>query len=248
MSDEWKFFMCNMGENLASIMVDVGISDDIARAPPNLATVTLTYKQPDERGMPTNAEFDAVVALEDRLDTFVKLDEDAYVGRITKEGQRIFFVYTHRAEAPWAHFVEQLASSTGYKLELQLEKDPEHTEYWKYLYPTPDDWQVIADMKVVEQLEKAGDDREAEHVIEHFAYFPDESSATRFVAWATSDRFTHVEKESGWTEDKNFGVRVNHVGNTIQSHVSSHTIALRRKAEEFGGEYDGWGTAAVVRE
>ena len=98
MSDEWKFFMCTMGENLASIMVNVGISESIAKTPPNLATVTLTYKQPDERGMPTNAEFDAVVALEDRLDAFVKLDEDAYVGRITKEGQRIFFVYTHKGK------------------------------------------------------------------------------------------------------------------------------------------------------
>jgi len=100
---------------------------------------------------------------------------------------------------------------------------------------------------VIEALEKAGDDREAEHVIEHFAYFPDEASARRFADWATSDRFTYVEKESGWTEDKTYGVRLNHVGNTIQGDLSSFTIALRRKAEEFGGEYDGWGTEAVVR-
>jgi len=247
MSDEWKFFMCQTGENLASIMVDVGISEDIQKTPPNLATMTLSYKQPDERGLPTNAEYHAVIALEDRLDAFVKMDEDAYVGRITRGGQRIFFIYTHRAEAPWAHFVEQLASSTGYKLELQLEKDPEHTEYWKHLYPTPDDWQVIADMEVVDAMEKAGDDRGAEHTIEHFAYFPDETSARRFIDWATNDRFTYVEKESGWTEDKTFGVRLNHVGNTIQGDLSSFTIALRRKAEEFGGDYDGWGASIVPR-
>ena len=247
MSDQWKFFMCQMGENLASIMVDVGISEDIQKTPSNLAIVALSYKQADERGLPTNAEFDAVSALEERIEAFVRLDGDAYVGRITKEGQRIFFIYTRRAEAPWAHFVEQLASSSGYELELQLEKDPEHSHYWKYLYPTPDDWQVIADMDVIEAMEKAGDDPEAEHSIEHFAYFPDEASAKRFVDWATSDRFTYVEKESGWTEDKTFGVRLNHVGNTIQREVSSFTIALRRRAEEFGGDYDGWGASIVPR-
>jgi hypothetical protein len=37
MSDDWKFFMCTMGDNLASIMVDVGISEGIERTPPTLA-------------------------------------------------------------------------------------------------------------------------------------------------------------------------------------------------------------------
>jgi hypothetical protein len=64
MSDEWKFFMCTMGDDLASVMVDVGISDGIEQTPSNLATIHLTYKKPDERGLPTNEEFDAVIALE----------------------------------------------------------------------------------------------------------------------------------------------------------------------------------------
>jgi regulator of RNase E activity RraB len=247
MSDEWRFFMCTMGGNAASIMVDVGIRDGIEHAPPGLATIFLDYKQPDDRGLPTDVEFDAVIALEDRLKAFVGAARDVYVGRITKQGQRIFFVYTMREESRWATFVKQLAAQTGYELELQFEADPEHESYWKYLYPTADDWQVIADMDVVASLQKSGDDPEADHKIEHFAYFPDEESAAAFVSWAVADRFTHDAEQSGWGEGKKYCVRLDHVGPTIQRAISAHTIALRRKAEEFGGEYDGWGTLAVKK-
>src|SRR5690349_7232074 len=158
MSDEWKFFMCSMGDHLASILVDVGISKTIGKTPSTLATVRVTYQQPDDRGLPTNAEFDAVSALEGQLEAFVKLGRDSYVGRITSQGERTFFIYTKRDEPRWDKFVEQLAENTGYALGLLVEEDPEHSHYWKYLYPTPDDWQVIQDMDVCEALKKNGDD------------------------------------------------------------------------------------------
>jgi hypothetical protein len=247
MSDEWRFFMCQMGDHRASIMVDVGIAKGIAHAPPDLAMIFLDYKQPDDRGLPTNVEFDAVIALEDRLDTFVGAARDVYVGRITKHGQRIFFIYTMREESRWATFVKQLATDTGYELDLQFEPDPEHENYWKYLYPTADDWQVIADMDVVASLAKSDDDPDADHTIEHFAYFPDEESAAAFIAWAVADRFTHDAEHSGWGENKKYCVRLEHVGPTQQRAISSHTIALGRKAKELGGEYDGWGTMAMKK-
>jgi regulator of RNase E activity RraB len=247
MSDEWKFFLCQVGDHMASIMVDVGISEGIEHAPPNLATIFLDYQQADERGMPTGAEFDAVAALEDELQSFVDKGRDVFVGRITKEGQRIFFVYTMRDEARWAPYVEALSAKTGYALRLHHEADPEHAKYWKYLYPTADDWQVIKDMEVVERLEENGDDPGAEHTIEHFAYFRDEESAGKFVAWAVGDRFTHLADEGGWNDDKQFCVRLDHVGPSDSRSISSHTLALRRKAAEFGGEYDGWGTSIVKK-
>jgi hypothetical protein len=247
MSGDWRYFMCTMGENLASIMVDVGISQKIKGAPRDLAILSQTYKHPDDRGLPTNEEFDAAVAIEKQIENFVAFGRDAYVGRITKEGERIFFIYTLREESRWQVLVDRLVAESGYEIELQMEHDPEHYNYWKYLYPTPDDWQVIGDMDVIESLKKSNDDPEADHKFEHWSYFPNEASARRFITWAQSDRFTYVAEESGPTDDGKHRVIVCHVGPTIQRNVSNHTIALRRKAEEFGGEYDGWETAAVRR-
>lgn len=248
MSDDWRYFMCQMGENLASIMVDVGIAEKIQAAPKDLAVLTLTYHRPDERGLPTNEEFDAVVAVEKQLENFVAFGRDAYVGRITKEGVRNFFVYTARAESRWKTLVDQLIAESGYRIELSIDSDPAHQTYWKYLYPTPDDWRVIHDMSVIEALEKSGDDPAAQRKIEHWSYFPDEAMARRFAAWATSDRFTLDAENSGPGDNGKFCVRLFHVGSTVQRTVSNHTIALRRKAEEFGGEYDGWETVVVKSE
>jgi hypothetical protein len=248
MSDDWRYFMCTMGENLASIMVDVGISQTIKGAPRDLAILSLTYKHPDDRGLPTNEEFDAVNAVEKQLQNFVAFGRDAYVGRITKEGERIFFIYTVREESRWQILVERLIAESGYRIELQMEHDPEHHNYWKYLYPTPDDWQVIRDMAVIEGLKKSGDDQDADHTIDHWSYFPDEVSAKRFIAWAVSDRFTHDPARSGPGQNGKYCVYLSHVGVTRQRPLSHYTCALRRKAEEHGGEYDGWGTTSVRRE
>jgi hypothetical protein len=40
-------------------------------------------------------------------------------------------------------------------------------------------------------------------------------------------------------------VRLQHVGAATIESVSRRTIALRRKAEEHGGKYDGWETPVI---
>jgi uncharacterized protein (TIGR01619 family) len=243
MPDDWKFFMCQMGDHLASIMVDVGIADSIESAPPRLARMRLKYKQPSENGLPTNEEFEAVVALEDTLEEFLAGTGDVYAGRVTTKGHRQFLVYTTRDEQTWKAFAGDLSARSGYVVQGLVEDDAAHDGYWKDLYPTPDDWCVIRDMEVVEQLEKAGDDSSVERKIEHWIYFPSEAAAGPFIAWATADRFTHDAEYSGADDDGRYGVRLHHVGPSDQRAISSHTIALSRKAQEFGGDYDGWETS-----
>ena len=44
------------------------------------------------------------------------------------------------------------------------------------------------------------------------------------------------------TDDGKFRVRFAHKGTLRLPDITSHTIALRRKASELGGDYDGWET------
>jgi regulator of RNase E activity RraB len=229
-------------------MVDVGVSDSLDQLPAAIAKLRLHYKQPDDSGLPTRDEFDAVCAVEDRIQDFVDDIGDGYVGRITTQGKRIFYVYTRRTEAEWETFLAQLTKDTGYRFDLAFKDDAAHDDYQADLYPTQDDWQVISDMDVIESLKRNGDNQDAQHKIEHFAYFPDAAAARDFIAWAESDRFTHVPEHSGPTDDGRYGVVLYHLGVTSQAQVSSHTIALRRAAEKFGGEYDGWGTTVEKSE
>lgn len=236
-----------MGDDQAFIYVNTGISDAISSAPSSLAKLRLTYKSPREDGLPTNEEFGPVNAIEDRIVGFAKEGNDRYVGRATVGGHRIFYVYTSRDEQSWMKFMEKLGTESGYDIRLAYSDDPDHRGYRDDLYPTEDDWQVIKDLQVIENLESHGDDGSECRKVDHWIYFDSKQSTVDFVIWAENDRFTEESEHSHETDDGKYCVRMFHHGTLKIGDISSHTIALRRKAAEYGGDYDGWETPILNR-
>jgi hypothetical protein len=245
MSEDWQFFPCAIGDYSAFIFVDVGIKNTIITAPKILAKIYLTYKHPHPNGLPTNEEFEPVKNLENRLEQFSESGGDWYVGRTTFAGHRHFYVYTKRDQDSWKDFVATLASESGYELRVSLQEDPNHALFYDELYPTPDDWRVIKDLRVIEILEKHGDDGSLPRKIDHWIYFPDKQASVDFVIWAESDRFTEEPERSHITDDGKYCVRLYHQGIAKINDISNLTMALQRKAAEFGGDYDGWETVVL---
>jgi hypothetical protein len=245
MNEDWQFFPCSMGDGEAFIYLNIGIADSISEAPKALARISLTYKSPRPNGLPTNEEFEPVKEIEDRIDAYSKEAGDWYVGRVTVAGQRHFYIYTTRDEGAWEDFVTNLNSESGYNMYLAIHDDPEHSGYHEDLYPTEDDWQVIKDLHVIENLESHGDDGSEPRKVDHWIYFGDKASSVDFVIWAESDRFTEEPEYSHETDDGEYCVRLFHHGTINIGDITSHTIALRRKAAEYGGHYDGWETSVL---
>jgi hypothetical protein len=240
MSDEWIFFPCQMGECRAFIFYDHGIRDSIANAPSQLLKVRATFKQPLPNGLPANEEFQRLTQLEDALQALVQDKKSIYVGRVTVDGHRHFYIYTAESEAEWSLGLDQLGAQHDYPLGYVLKTDEGHDGYWKELFPTDDDWQVIQDLRVIETLEKEGDDGSASRCIDHWAYFPSYPAAQEFSEWAKGQGYGSSSTEV--TDDSKFRVRFSHEGSVRLDDITSHTIALRRKASELGGDYDGWET------
>jgi hypothetical protein len=245
LSDQWEFFPCAIEEDRAFIFVDVGIEKSIADAPSTLVKVVLAYKQPREDGMPTQAEYDAVLAIEKRLEAFVEAAKDWYVGRITVAGTRDFRVYTTQSEVQWRKFARTLTTETGYDMTVEVTDDPQHRSYIEGLYPTPDDWQVINDMHVLEQLAKEGDDAGTSRRVDHWAYFISNASVEPFIEWAEANGLSHDKSNSHETEDGRYCVRLSHNCAMTLDVITHFTIGLRHRAEVCGGEYDGWETQVV---
>ena len=245
-ASDWKFFPCQMGDNIAFIYVDVAAGQDIKRAPTMLAKVRLTYKAPRPNGLPTNEEFEAVRAIGDKLERFARRGKDRYVGRITRGGHRVFYIYTRRKKPDWTAMLDRLSHQTGYELALALRSDRRHAGYLKELYPTSDDCQVIHDIDVVEALRHKGDIEGVRRRIDHWAYFRNAKAAAKFVKSVVTGPFKHDAKLSG-VFDGEHCVRLYHVGTTRQEDLSHHSIQLNRKAAELGGNYDGWETMVVQR-
>ena len=115
MSDQWIFFPCQMGEHRASIFYDHGVRDSIdAIAPRHLLKVRVTFKHSRPDGMPTNEEFQQLTALEDDLQALVQQQESMYVGRVTVNGSRHFYIYTAGGEESWSAKLGALGSRHSY--------------------------------------------------------------------------------------------------------------------------------------
>ncbi len=91
----------------------------------------LTYKNPHPNGLPTNAEYEPVKALEDKLQEFAKNNEDWYVGRVTVAGHRYFYIYTSAPEETWIDFVTALNKEFDYELKTVFRDDKDRRGYWE---------------------------------------------------------------------------------------------------------------------
>jgi hypothetical protein len=246
MPANYKFFPCQIDGDVAFVYVDVAAHDRIARLPGVLMKLKVFYKAPRSNGLPSSAEFDAVRAIEVRIERFSRTP-DRYVGRITRSGFREFYVYTRRGKTAWKAFAAKLSEESGYAMKLRLGADKSHSAYLRELYPSPEAWQVISDIDVITRLQKEGDLEGRRRRIDHWSYFDHAGAARRFTSWAAKNGFKQEPRLSGIEDDGKHCVRLYHVGTTIQRELSWHTQQLHRKAEELGGSYDGWETKVVKR-
>lgn len=229
-----------MGEhNAASIFFDHGIGEAIDQvAPSQLLKVRIPLKRPRADGLSAEDEFEELIEFEDNLQALVQKHESNYVGRATAHGCRIFYIYTPDPEKEWASALRALGQQHGYELSFDLQSDENHAGYWEELFPTEDDWQVIKDLKVIEALEKHGDDGSASRLVHHWAFFPTDDAAQQFCRWIKEHGY-FVDGDDA-TDDGRISVQFSHEGSVRLQDLTSHTVALRRKAEELEGEYDGW--------
>jgi hypothetical protein len=241
MSDQWEFFPCQMGEHKASIFFDYGIRESIDTAvPPHLLKVRLVLNRPRADGLSASEEFQGLSAFEDGLLKLVQQHESCYVGRITVDGHRHFYIYTYDPESAWSTYLAALGQTHGYALSFVMTEDENHKGYWQELFPTEDDWQVILDLRVLEQSEKGGDNLNVSRRISHWAYFPSRALAEGFSQWLKDEAYDSVTLDS--SDDGRICVQFSHEGSLRLEDITRHTISLRRRASELEGDYDGWET------
>lgn len=244
MTDDWKYYPCQMGERRAFIFFNDGIASALQEVTcETLVSLRVSFKAPDERGLPARAEFDELRALEDRIEEFVRTHDGRYVGRITVGGARYFHTYTDVPASTVDAFIREAGSSTGYEIKFRHEPDPERNAYWKELYPTADDRQVLEDLRVLEPLKQAGDAASTPRLVDHWAYFPTHEARERFETWTRDNGFELVDRIEPEGDRRSFGLRVSHVGTMQLEDITHRTIGLNRAARQENGDYDGWETS-----
>lgn len=242
MSDHWESFPCQMGEDQAFILCDIGIRDEIESLPQHLLRLRIPFQHPTENGMYEEHEYDALSQFEDQMLEWLKSFDSHHIGRMTVAGHRHFFIATPEADQEeWMNRLDSLPNEADYGIAICTDADSVADAYWNQLYPGADDWQIIKDMRVIDALRNDGDDGSQPRNIDHWAQFPTQAAADAFSTWAKNEGY--FVKETRLAEDGSYRVYLIHYGTLDLVDISNHTISLMRQAEECGGEYDGWGTA-----
>lgn len=242
MSDYWETYPCQMGDHEAFITYDHGIRSEIDAIPfQSCARYEVSLRDPDDRGLPHGDEFGALNMVEDRLAEALSADA-VNVGRITTNGRRYLLFYTRLDEIAAREVGNKVALESGYQVALAYRADPERDGYWKELFPTPDDWRVIQDMRLEDSLREAGDALVEARPITHWAYFPRAEDRHKFLE-AVAHRFDSVDVYE--TPDCDRGIhtaRLSHFGLPDHRSMNETTLLLNREASRLGGDYDGWET------
>ena len=246
MSDQWELYPCEMKGHQAFVAYDHGIKDEIDVLDlPWFLWIRVAFKSPSNEGLPQEAEYEALSALEDQIKDAVNQLKGVYVGRVTVAGHRYYHAFVKADQEAVAAVIASVSARSSYELRFSLKEDPDKDGYWEALFPTEAERQVMADMKVIDALRAQGDALEEPRPVEHWIYFKDRSALEAFIAWSKENGFHVKAVNEPHEEFSEFSVGLSHECVPTLREISSVTLMLSEQAEMMGGEYDGWETPLV---
>jgi hypothetical protein len=192
MPEQWDFYMMRVDNKPASVFGNFGLAGEAPKQDkPWLLLVFVQLKFPNDDGLTTKEEADDLWKLEDALVSAVQQQLDAeFVGRITTDSRRDFFFYAPREQSLDVVVAGALAP-LGYSFDSDARRDPDWRFYFDTLYPSPVDWNVILNRRVIKNLIDNGDDLSQPRRVHHYVFFTSPDDRSRFIAAAARRGFTN---------------------------------------------------------
>lgn len=241
MSDDWDFYLCQVENKPASIMLDMGIRSQVpVRDFPDMAYLRLYLKNPTANGMTTSDEAELLYALENTLSKMTDGGEAIYVGRVTTNGFRDFIFYAAQGTAFERELASSAATFAGYHFDVGSRPDQEWAFYRDFLYPSDRMRQVMGNRGVYDSLSKNGDALTVPREVDHWAYFPSSNARGTFIQNSMRKGFqvrSMLEPDAQYPQ---FGVIVFRQDVPSPGDLDDVTVMLFDLAEAAGGRYDGW--------
>lgn len=244
--EDWDFYFTNVDDNLASIFVDLGL---ITIAPmkdkPNIVWVSIQMNNPREDGLSSKEESTLLSDIEDTLVTKVTSKHNSiYIGRLTSAGHRDLYFYFGDTMFYEKTISEVMVAYPKYEFEYGSKEDKEWSGYLEFLYPTPTQMQTIQNRRVIDQLEKNGDDLTEAREVDHWIYFKTETDREVYIEQISNEGFSIVEKGYNKELDETpFVLHIKRVDYVDQNSVDDYVIYLWKLANELNADYDGWETS-----
>lgn len=243
--EDWASYFCRVNDKPASVFLDLSLK---AIAPVsgvvNLLIIWLQMNDPRiEDGLSSQQESATLFAIEDRLtQSIVDQYRAIFVGRITNDGRREFYFYAPSANEFKETVTNAMLAFPSYRYEAWSDKDPSWNQYWDVLFPKESNLRWINDSRVIEQLEKHGDQPHLPRKIDHFAYFKSAADCDAFAQLVQSSGFSIERISVPKTDADRYCLAFFKVQAAELNDIFETTSYLDIEARNFNGEYDGWGS------
>jgi len=242
MSDHWDFYSLRVDNEIASIMVDLGLRSLVPLKTHKYMGYLRTHmNNPQPNGLSSQDEFDKLCQIGDTIENSIDASGGLhlYVGRNTSSNNRDFYFYTCDSEQLDRCLREVIQKFPDYRFTKGGRDDAEWSTYLNFLHPNPSQEQQIMDRRVCEYLKSQGDDLSIVREIDHRVYFTNKSKMKLFEQYLGENEFIKIQ--IGKTKPLLGDHFVDFVHLGAPKDIFDVVYDLFYKSQELDGVYDGWG-------
>jgi uncharacterized protein (TIGR01619 family) len=249
--ENWDVYLAQYEEGVGSTTLDMAL---IHTAPmknlPYLLSASLTFKDCPSDGLPDQKEIDNLYVISDDIIKLVssQVKKNQFVGTFTFQCERINFIYISDT-LQIRNKLQKLFRDKYpmYETYISIKPDDEWTTYKDFLYPNEATQEYMANQKVMDKLIEAGDELSLPRLIDHWLYFSSDKDRGAFINYAKTQGFNIASVDLIKDSPMPYQLHISKEGNIDLAELCSLTLALRKKAKEFKGKYDGWESVVVKK-
>ena len=249
--EDWGIYLCNAFtcDLPAVIRTDLALRDfECTVNYPKRLHLQILYKNADDNGFPTREEGEYVYPVEDAVVETIEQHGDMLAGVVKCDERAHIFAYVKNELGYYDEISKMMSENfSDYAYTLAVFEDEDWELYFHALYPDRYEYQSIMNMRLIENIESHGDSM-VPRVFEYCLCFTTEENGEAFLAKVMEDGFIKLSSENLSNNediDKEYPYELVIGREDDFENIDGIVWYLMDLAEEFDGEYDGWGCHIV---
>ena len=249
--EDWGVYLCNaFAYDLpAVIRVNLALRDfEYTANYPKRLELQILYKNADDNGFPTREEGEYLYDIEDAVVEIIEKHGDILAG-VAKCDERVHIDAYAKNELGYYDEISEMMSEKfpDYAYTFAVFEDQDWEMYFNALYPDRYEYQSIMNRMLIENIKSDGDSM-VPRVLEHCLLFKTEENGEAFLAKVMEDGFIKLSSENLSNNediDKEYPYVLVIGREDAFENIDEIVWYLMDLAEEFDGEYSGWGCKIV---
>lgn len=244
----WDAYIANYENGAGSTTLNMDLKKDAPKTNlPYILITGVTFSNCNKDGFPEKDEFNKLYEVSDEVETTIsKVTKTELAGTFTYQCERLNYYYISDTTQIRSKLTALYKNKfSNYKYNINIRPDKNWDAYLNFLYPNEEIQENMSNQKVIEQLQKGGDDLTKSRQVDHWLYFSSEKNRDLFEKQIAQNGFKIELKEKIDDSDKPFKLHISRDDKVDPESISKITLDLRKRAKELEGNYDGWETYIV---